>query len=83
MNLRLKDLSLLDQVVIAVSLIAFSLLLVDPFMLERASALPPEVKQFFRAITNIGRSNWMLIPTGMAIATPTTTLHHFRGITAS
>jgi undecaprenyl-diphosphatase len=68
MNLRLKDLSLLDQVVIAVSLIAFSLLLVDPFMLERASALPPEVKQFFRAITNIGRSNWMLIPTGMAIA---------------
>jgi undecaprenyl-diphosphatase len=68
MNFRLRDLSLLDQVVIAVSLLAFGFLLVDPFMLERARELPPEVKKFFATITNIGRSNWMLIPTGMAIA---------------
>ncbi|MGZ5917909.1 MAG: phosphatase PAP2 family protein [Methyloceanibacter sp.] len=68
MTFRLKDLSPLDQVVIAVSLLAFSLLLVDPFMLERARALPPEVKKFFATITNIGRSNWMLIPTGVVIA---------------
>ncbi len=65
---RLKDLSLLDQVVIAVSLLAFSLLLVDPFMYERAQALPPDVEKFFYRITNVGRSNWMLIPTGAAIA---------------
>jgi membrane-associated phospholipid phosphatase len=68
MNSRLRDLSLLDQVVIAVSLLAFGFLLLDPFMLERASALPPDVKKVFRTITNIGRSNWMLIPTGVAIA---------------
>jgi membrane-associated phospholipid phosphatase len=68
MNLRLKDLSLLDQVVIAGSLIAFGFLLIDPFMLEQAQALPPDVKKFFSNITNIGRSNWMLIPTGAAIA---------------
>src|SRR4029078_10882319 len=43
-------------------------LLVDPFMLEQASALPPEVRKFFATVTNIGRSNWMLIPTGAAIA---------------
>ncbi len=68
MTSRLKDMSLLDQVVIAGSLLAFGLLLVDPFMLERASELPPEVKKFFATITNIGRSNWMLIPTGVLIA---------------
>ena len=61
---RLRELSLLDQVVIALSLLAFGFLLIDPFMLERAKALPPEVRKFFAAITNIGRSNWMLIPTG-------------------
>ena len=65
---RLRELSLLDQLVIAVSLLAFGFLLVDPFMLEQASALPPEVRKFFATVTNVGRSNWMLIPTGAAIA---------------
>ena len=37
-------------------------------MLERARALTPETRKFFRTITDIGRSNWMLIPTGAAIA---------------
>ncbi len=68
MTFRFKDLSLPDQLVIAGSLLAFSMLVMDPFMLERAEALPPPVKAFFAAITNIGRSNWMLIPTGVLIA---------------
>jgi membrane-associated phospholipid phosphatase len=68
MTLRLKDLSFFDQLLIAASLIAFGFLLVDPFMIEQARALPPDVKAFFSNITNIGRSNWMLIPTGAAIA---------------
>jgi membrane-associated phospholipid phosphatase len=67
MTLRLKDLTIFEQVVLALSLVAVSLLLVDPFMLERARELPPGVRNFFRAITNVGRSNWMLIPTGVAI----------------
>jgi membrane-associated phospholipid phosphatase len=67
-DLSLQDLSLLDQVVIAASLIAFGFLLIDPFVLEQARALPPDVKKFFSNITNIGRSNWMLIPTGAVIA---------------
>ena len=36
-------------------------------MLER-STLPGGVRKFFRTITDIGKSNWMLIPTGVAIA---------------
>jgi undecaprenyl-diphosphatase len=66
--LRLKDLTLVEQVALALSLVVLGFLLIDPFMLERARALAPETKKFFRAITNIGRSNWMLIPTGAAIA---------------
>jgi undecaprenyl-diphosphatase len=68
MMLRLKDLTLLEQVVLALSLVFLGFLLIDPFMLERARALPPEIRKFFRTITDIGRSNWMLIPTGAAIA---------------
>ncbi len=68
MTFRFKTLDLLDQLVIAGSLLAFSMLVMDPFMLERAEALPPEVKSLFAAITNVGRSNWMLIPTGVLVA---------------
>ena len=68
MTLRLKDLSILEQVVLALSLISFCLLLVDPLVLERAKALPPDVQAFFRSITDIGRVSWMLIPAGGALA---------------
>ena len=68
MTLRLKDLTIVEQVVLALSFVLLGFLLIDPFMLERARALTPETKAFFRNITNVGRSNWMLIPTGAAIA---------------
>jgi len=68
MTLRLKDLTILEQVVLALSLVMIGFLLIDPFMVERARAISPETRKFFRTITNIGRSNWMLIPTGAAIA---------------
>ena len=66
--MQLKDFTPVEQVMLALSLVLFSLLILDPFMLERSQALTPEVRKFFRAITDIGKSNWMLIPTGMAIA---------------
>ena len=68
MTFRLKDLTILEQVVLALSLVMVGFLLIDPFMVERARAITPETKAFFRNITNIGRSNWMLIPTGAAVA---------------
>ena len=68
MDLRLKDLTIFEQVVLALSLIAVSILLIDPFVFERYRALPPEVRGFFRSITDIGKSNWMLIPAGSLVA---------------
>jgi undecaprenyl-diphosphatase len=65
---RLKDLTLVEQVVLALSLIFASMLLIDPFMLERARALPEEVRDFFKAVTDLGKSNWMLVPTATAAA---------------
>ena len=68
MTLRLKDLSIVEQVVLALSLVLLGFLLFDPFMLERSRALAPEERKAFKAVTDIGKSNWMLIPTGAAIA---------------
>lgn len=68
MILRLRDLTILEQVVLALSLVFAGVLLIDPFMLERSRVLAPEARKFFRTVTDIGRSNWMLIPTGCAIA---------------
>ena len=42
--------------------------MLDPFFLERSKALAPEARNFLRTITDIGRSNWMLIPAGAAVA---------------
>jgi undecaprenyl-diphosphatase len=65
---RLQDLTIVEQVVLALSFVLVGFLLIDPFMLERARALPPEARGVFKAFTNIGRSNWVLIPAGAAIA---------------
>ncbi|MDX2317106.1 MAG: phosphatase PAP2 family protein [Hyphomicrobiaceae bacterium] len=68
MSVRLKDLTVVEQLVLAFSLVAVGILLIDPFLLEQARALPPGAREFFRSVTHIGRSNWILIPTGSAIA---------------
>jgi membrane-associated phospholipid phosphatase len=68
MSFRLQDLSLLEQVVLALSLIFFGVYVLDPFFLERSKALAPEARRFLQTFTDIGRSNWMLIPAGSAIA---------------
>jgi membrane-associated phospholipid phosphatase len=67
MPLRLRDLSVFEQVVLAVSFILFSVYVLDPFFLERSKALAPEARSFLRSITNVGQSNWMLIPAGSAV----------------
>jgi undecaprenyl-diphosphatase len=68
MLLRLRDLSVFEQMVLAVSFILFSIYVLDPFFLERSKALAPEARSFLQTITNIGESNWMLIPAGSAVA---------------
>jgi membrane-associated phospholipid phosphatase len=71
MTFRLQELSFVEQAVLALSCVAVGFLLIDPFMLERANALKtsaPEARSVLKAVTNVGRSNWMLIPTGAAVA---------------
>jgi len=68
MTSRLKDLSISDQVLIAVSLALAGFLLIDPLVVEAANALLPGVRKIFKTITDVGMSNWMLIPTGAAVA---------------
>src|SRR3974390_1035880 len=68
MSLRLQDLSFFEQVVLAGSFILFGVYVLDPFFLERSKALAPEARSFLQTITNIGQSNWMLIPAGSAVA---------------
>lgn len=68
MRLRLQNLSLFEQMVLAVSFILFSVYVLDPFFLERSKALAPEARSFLQTITNIGQSNWILIPAGSAVA---------------
>src|SRR5262249_47482448 len=65
---HLKDFSIFDQVLIALSLVLVGFLLIDPSMVERANALQPGARRVFKTITDLGRSNWMLIPTGAAVA---------------
>ena len=68
MSFRLQDLNLFEQVLLAVSLILLGVYVLDPFFLERSKALAPEARSFLRSITDIGRSNWMLVPAGSLVA---------------
>src|SRR6476661_9423270 len=65
---RLADLTLLEQLVLAVSFVLFGVYVLDPLFLERSKALAPEARNFLRSVTDIGRSNWMLIPAGSLVA---------------
>ncbi len=65
---RLQDLSIVEQVALAVTFILFGVYVLDPFFLERAKALAPEARGTIRAVTDLGLSNWMLITSGTTIA---------------
>jgi membrane-associated phospholipid phosphatase len=55
--------TLCEQAVLALSLLAIGFLLIDPFMLERAGRLSDSACDFFKFVTDLGRSHWMLFPT--------------------
>lgn len=59
--------TLCEQAALALSLLAIGFLLVDPFMLERARTLSASARDFFRLVTDLGRSHWMLIPTAAVV----------------
>ena len=65
--MQVRYFTLCEQAVFAASLLAIGFLLIDPFMLERAHTLSPGARDFFRFVTDLGRSHWMLIPTAAII----------------
>lgn len=56
-----------EQAVLALSAVAAGFLVVDPLVLSAVRALDPGVRGFFRAVTDIGKSGWILIPSGAAV----------------
>lgn len=59
--------TLCEQAVLALSLLAIEFLLIDPFMLERAGRLSDSACDFFKFVTDLGRSHWMLFPTAVIL----------------
>ncbi|MGI9383716.1 MAG: phosphatase PAP2 family protein [Methyloligellaceae bacterium] len=63
---RLAGLGAAERAVVALSVVAASFLLIDPLILGVVRDFDPAVRQFFRRITDLGKSSWMLLPTGLA-----------------
>lgn len=58
-----------EWAVVIVSLVFAAFLLVDPIVLQTVRLYDDETRSFFRSFTDLGKSGWILIPTGaVAIA---------------
>lgn len=66
--MQVRYFTLCEQAALALSLLAIGFLLIDPFMLERAQTLSHGAREFFRAVTDLGRSHWMLVPAAAVMA---------------
>ncbi len=56
-----------ERAVIAVSLTLAAFLVVDPLVLQVVRSFDPGTRQFFKSFTDLGKSGWILIPTGVAV----------------
>ncbi|MBK5951361.1 hypothetical protein CH339_10020 [Rhodobium orientis] len=54
-----------DFLGIALLLVGFAAVFLDPFSVEFRRTLTPEIARTFRSITDLGKSDWILIPTGL------------------
>lgn len=63
---RLAGLGAFETAIVALSIVAASFLLIDPLILGVVRDFDPGVRQFFRRLTDLGKSSWMLLPTGLA-----------------
>ncbi len=56
-----------EKALAALSAVAGAFLVLDPLVLTAARALDPEVRRFFRLLTDIGKTEWILLPSGAGI----------------
>lgn len=63
----LAQLSLPERAAIIGSLLVVGFLLVDPLILEVVRSFSSQTRTFFKWFTDLGKSTWILIPTGLAV----------------
>lgn len=56
-----------EKAAIAVSVMLAAFLVLDPLVLAAVRGFDPELRRFFRLLTDLGRSGWILIPAGAGI----------------
>jgi len=64
----LSNLSTVELIAVAISASVAMFLIIDPLVLGAARSLGPDTYTFFRGLTHLGRSNWILIPSAAGIA---------------
>lgn len=64
---RFAALGAVEKTAILLSLIAACFLVIDPLVLQAVQRLDPDVREGFRDLTDLGKSSWILLPTGGAI----------------
>jgi len=64
---RIAGLPFLQWLAAAASILIASFLIVDPLVLGVVRDFDPETRNVFRVITRLGRSSWILFPTGAAV----------------
>ncbi|MDA7949519.1 MAG: phosphatase PAP2 family protein [Hyphomicrobiaceae bacterium] len=62
-----SKLSIYEKAAIFGSFTLAAFLIVDPLVLGVARGIHPNVRGFLKSLTELGRSNWILIPSGVAI----------------
>ena len=63
----LSSLSPIELTALAVSASVAMFLIVDPLVLGAVRSLGPDTYTFFRGLTHLGRSNWILIPSALLL----------------
>lgn len=59
--------STLERAAIGLSILLASFLVIDPLVLGAVGSLEADAYRFIRSFTHLGRSNWILIPSGAGI----------------
>jgi len=56
-----------ELTLIVLSAVVASFLILDPLVLSAVHGLDPGARRFFRLLTDLGKTGWILIPSGVAI----------------
>jgi membrane-associated phospholipid phosphatase len=65
-TVRIRKLTLADRAALIASAVAFTMVFVDPAALALTRGLDPKIVELFRHVTDIGKSGWVLLATGLA-----------------